>query len=88
MASESDWFPPTMHMDLVCGQILDRNEALGPVLHEGEQYFFCSSRCQSHFLRSEASSSHEATKAVILPFPVARRLEPVADAGMGAQAFS
>ena len=67
MAHE-DWLPPTMHMDLVCGQILAENEALGPVLHEGDQYYFCSSRCQSHFLRS-AKPTSKKVKAVILPFP-------------------
>ncbi|GEM_PF-5051318 len=68
MAQELDWLPPTMHMDLVCGQILAQNEALGPVLHDGEQYYFCSSRCQSHFLRS-AKPARKKVKAVILPFP-------------------
>lgn len=70
MAQEIDWLPPTMHMDLVCGQILAENEALGPVLHEGDQYYFCSSRCQSHFLRS-AKRPSKKVKAVILPFPAA-----------------
>jgi YHS domain-containing protein len=69
MAQESDWFPPMMHMDLVCGQILDRDDALGPVLHEGEQYYFCSSRCQSHFLR-RTKPVRKKVKAVILPFPL------------------
>ena len=84
MAHE-DWLPPTMHMDLVCGQILAENEALGPVLHEGDQYYFCSSRCQSHFLRS-AKPAAKKVKAVILPFPA-----PVEagkqDAPLEAQAF-
>lgn len=71
MAHE-DWLPPSMHMDLVCGQILAENEALGPVLHEGDQFYFCSSRCQSHFLRSAKrpeKSPYKKLKAVILPFP-------------------
>lgn len=68
MAQESDWFPPMMHMDLVCGQILAENDALGPVLHEGDQYFFCSSRCQSHFLRSTRQPLKKR-KAMVLPFP-------------------
>jgi YHS domain-containing protein len=58
-------------MDLVCGQILAENEALGPVLHEGDQYYFCSSRCQSHFLR-RATPARKKVKAVILPFPIAQ----------------
>lgn len=64
-----DWLPPSMHMDLVCGQVLSRNEALGPVLHDGEQYYFCSSRCQSHFLRT-AKPARKTIKGVILPFPI------------------
>ena len=70
MAQGQDWLPPTMHMDLVCGQILTENEALGPVLHEGDQYYFCSSRCQSHFLRSAKPATTKKVKAVILPFPI------------------
>lgn len=69
MAQDIDWLPPTMHMDLVCGQVLAENEALGPVLHEGDQYYFCSSRCQSHFLRS-AKRPAKKVKGVILPFPL------------------
>ena len=79
MAQGLDWLPPTMHMDLVCGQILDQNEALGPVLHDGEQYYFCSSRCQSHFLRT-AKPARKKAKAVILAFPIDQVVEHVVEA--------
>lgn len=78
MAHGHDWLPPTMHMDLVCGQILDQNDALGPVLHDGEQYYFCSARCQTHFLRT-AKATRKTAKAVILQFPVDQVVEKVVE---------
>lgn len=86
MAHGLDWLPPTMHMDMVCGQILAENEALGPVLHEGDQYYFCSSRCQSHFLRSAKPVSRKV-KAVILPFPIAQVESASHDPALEANAF-
>ncbi|MNR82061.1 hypothetical protein D3C72_128150 [compost metagenome] len=88
MAQGQDWLPPTMHMDLVCGQILAENEALGPVLHEGDQYYFCSSRCQSHFLRSSRTPlKSKKTKAVILSFPVPPVEDALPNPTMQANAF-
>lgn len=73
MAQGFDWLPPHMHFDWVCGQILTQDEALGPILHDGEQFYFCSMRCQSHFLRTAKAKPRKA-KAVILAFPVEQKV--------------
>jgi len=82
MAQGTEWLPPSMHLDLVCGQILDHQEALGPVLHDGEQYYFCSARCQSHFLRTAKPVAQKRVKAVILPFPVEAKVSEIEAAAL------